>query len=381
MTSPILLPEVSPHRTAPKSEDVPTADARLVSGSAIGGYRIERWIGQGGMGAVYEATQVSLNRRVALKVMLSTPADPETQLRFRREALLQAALDHPHIVDVYETGVCDGRLFIAMRLVRGATLRVVLRRGSIGIDAALRLLGPVADALDEAHACGLVHRDVKPENILVGPHEHAYLADFGLVRRTADASLTQPGLVCGTPGYLAPECRRGGAASPASDIYAFAAVLRDCLAAQLATRPSAITPSCLEAVRSGLAADPESRPATAGELMALAMADRPVGGQAPAPPATNSPRRRRSFRGSPWRRAMYTCGVGLSAFCTWSLAPRHPANGIPSHAASRAVVRPAGTGLRFASGRSSVEIMCSTVSGPDGTPQLACWIERRATGP
>jgi serine/threonine protein kinase len=254
----------------------------------IGGYRIERLLGRGGMGMVYEATQISLQRRVALKVLCPEAAgSPVMETRFRREALLQAALDHPHILEVYETGLCDAGLFIAMRLVRGETLRDKLGDGPLDPAHAVRVLTPIADALDAAHACGVVHRDVKPQNILVGAHGHAYLADFGLVRRTLpDGTLTEPGSILGTPRYLAPELLRGGDGSPASDIYAFAAVVRESLPEDM----------CAEALHRALAYDPKARPATASELMEEI--DRElhprVQVQVPAPaPAAGAPRRPR----------------------------------------------------------------------------------------
>jgi serine/threonine protein kinase len=256
----------------------------------IGGYRIERLLGRGGMGMVYEATQISLKRRVALKFLSPEAAGSAVlQSRFRREALLQAALDHPHILEVYETGLCHAGLFIAMRLVRGETLRDKLAGGPLDPAYAVRVLTPIADALDAAHACGVVHRDVKPQNILVGAHGHAYLADFGLVRRTlADGTLTEPGSILGTPRYMAPELLRGGDGSPASDIYAFAAMVRESLPED----------ACAEVLHRGLAYDPTARPATASELMEeIDRALRPpVRAKDPAPPPAVRAARRPQLR-------------------------------------------------------------------------------------
>ncbi len=209
----------------------------LDPGAIVGTYRIERVLGQGGMGVVYEAAQLPLERRLALKVLRDDLAgDPAFLARFRDEGRLQASLDHPHVLTVYEAGESARGLFLAMQLVRGATLAELLRDGGLDAARALRLLGHVAEALDAAHAAGLVHRDVKPQNVLVDATDHAYLADFGLtqlgdgtaVRGTGARTTTGP--VLGTVAYLAPEVIQGRAATPASDRYAFAAVLFECLA-------------------------------------------------------------------------------------------------------------------------------------------------------
>jgi hypothetical protein len=248
------------------------------------GYRLERVLGRGGMGVVYEATQLTLNRRVAVKLLTPELADdPALRVRFRREALLQAAIDHPHVLDVYETGVCAAGLFIVMRLVRGETLRARLRGGPLSARDAVDLLAPVASALDAAHGCGIVHRDVKPENILIGPQRHAYLADFGLVRARGEELLTRPGIAVGTLGYVPPEQLRGAEPTPAGDVYAFAAVLREC-----------VGPGPLDAVLvRGLAHDPDARPASAGALIAAAGATlRRPPPPTSAPPSSPRPRRR-----------------------------------------------------------------------------------------
>jgi serine/threonine protein kinase len=272
------------------------AHGRLPSGAEFKGYRIERLLGRGGMGVVYEATQTSLNRRVALKLLPAESAQNVVlQARFRREALMQAALDHPHIVDVYETGVCEAGLFIAMRLVRGETLRDKI--GDEGMDPrlVLALLTPVGDALDTAHACGLVHRDVKPQNILIGPRTHAYLADFGLVRPFADGPLTQAGGLLGTPAYLAPEVMEGRAATAASDVFSFAVVLHECLTGHPSTCRGTLDGAIADVVGRGLAAEPKDRPATASGLMELAgralrPPRRPLPPRRPAQPAPDTER-------------------------------------------------------------------------------------------
>jgi protein kinase-like protein len=205
----------------------------IAPGTLMGTYRIERLIGRGGMGVVYEATQLSLDRRLALKVLHpELGEDPAFLERFRREGRLQAALDHPHVVTVHEAGESEHGLFLAMRLVHGSSLAALLREGALDAARALKLLRQVAGALDAAHAAGLVHRDAKPRNVLVDPDDRAYLADFGLTRIGGESALTASGELVGTVAYLAPEIVRGGEATPASDRYAFAAMLFECLAGE-----------------------------------------------------------------------------------------------------------------------------------------------------
>jgi predicted Ser/Thr protein kinase len=201
----------------------------LATGTTVAGYRIESVIGAGGMGTVYEATQLSLDRTVALKVL--APAfgrDGDFANRFRREAMLQAALEHPSIVPVYEAGESDDGLFIAMKLVRGSDLKRLAEEG-LEPERALAILAQAAAALDTAHASGLVHRDVRPQNILVDGEERAYLADFGLTKGAGDRGVTLTGQYMGSLDYAAPEVVRGEPWGPQADVYAFAAVLCEAL--------------------------------------------------------------------------------------------------------------------------------------------------------
>ena len=199
-------------------------------GSSFGGYTIERLLGSGGMGVVYEAVQVSLDRRVALKILKPDLAgDPAFVDRFRREGRMQAVIEHPHVLDVYEVGESEEHgLFLAMRLVDGPALSELLRAGELDAARTVSLLEQVGDALDAAHAVGLVHRDVKPQNVLVGDGDEAFLADFGLSRIGTDP-LTRSRPTVGTVAYVAPEVIAGEAPGPASDRYAFAATLFHCL--------------------------------------------------------------------------------------------------------------------------------------------------------
>jgi serine/threonine-protein kinase len=210
----------------------------LEAGSDLAGFRIERLLARGGMGVVYLAQDTRLMRPVAIKVVKAELADdPRFRERFLRESRMAAGLDHPSIVPVYGAGEANGLLYLAMRYVAGRDLRTVLRdEAPLAPERALRIVGQVAGALDAAHAAGLVHRDVKPGNILLAGdpsarNEHAYLADFGLAKRPATAdSATGSGAMMGTLAYAAPEQIEGAAVDGRADIYSLACVLFECLA-------------------------------------------------------------------------------------------------------------------------------------------------------
>ncbi|HEX6523439.1 MAG TPA: FHA domain-containing serine/threonine-protein kinase [Streptosporangiaceae bacterium] len=193
----------------------------------MAGYLLERLVGVGGMAAVFRARDERLGRVVALKLLTG---DEAVRQRFVREARAIAAVDHPHIIPVYEAGEADGVLFIAMRFVAGDDLRVVVgREGGLPVRRAAAFISAVASALDAAHAAGLVHRDVKPANMLVdvGPHrpEHVYLSDFGLARGVLSAAgLTRAGQFLGTPDYASPEQISGHFVDGHADQYALACV-------------------------------------------------------------------------------------------------------------------------------------------------------------
>jgi serine/threonine protein kinase/subtilisin-like proprotein convertase family protein len=204
-------------------------------GTTFGTYRIESALGRGGMSVVYLAEDPRLARRVAIKVLAPELADDETfRNRFIRESQLAAGLDHPNIVPVYEAGEVEGRLFIAMRYVQGVDLRTMIARdGRLTPDRTARLVRPVAGALDAAHRRGLVHRDVKPANILVAldqDEEHPYLSDFGLTKHTSSKSgLTKTGTFMGTVDYVAPEQIQGAVVDGRTDEYSLACVVYQCL--------------------------------------------------------------------------------------------------------------------------------------------------------
>ncbi len=206
----------------------------LSPGETLGGYRIIDVIGFGGMAIVYRAEQISLGREVALKVLSPELGEDEVfRERFRREGKNVAALDHAHIVTVFDSGEAAGRLFLAMKLVDGPTLAVRIRRHLPTADQVLEILTPIADALDTAHAIGLVHRDVKPQNILLSKRDSVYLADFGVARSRQTDELTSPGAFVGTCDYAAPEQALGQPATPATDVYSLAAVMFQCVTGEV----------------------------------------------------------------------------------------------------------------------------------------------------
>jgi serine/threonine protein kinase len=261
------------------------------------GYRIDRRIGRGGMGVVYLATDLALERAVALKVLAEELAkQPGFQRRFVGESKLAASLDHPNVIPIYAAGEFDGVLYIAMRFVPGNDLRTLLREeGRLEPERAARLVAQVGSALDAAHAHGLVHRDVKPANVLMGGEDHVYLTDFGLSKRVAaDSEATRTGMVLGTLDYVAPEQIRGQDVGPFTDVYSLGCMAVHLLTGQVAypieteegklwahfseppPLPSARVPELGKRfdalVTRALAKRPEDRFATAGELGAAMLA-------------------------------------------------------------------------------------------------------------
>src|SRR6478609_6519200 len=199
----------------------------VLQGAHIAGCRIEAVAGRGGMGIVYRATQLSLGRPVALKLIAPEhAADAGFRERFQRESRMAAAIDHPNVIPVYEAGEEDGRLYLVMRWVAGTDLHRELRAsGRMHPVRAAKIIDQVAGALDAAHAAGLVHRDVKPGNVLLSG-EHAYLADFGLTRFAGgDSGLTTGGHFLGTVDYMAPEQFHPGPNDGRADVYALGCVL------------------------------------------------------------------------------------------------------------------------------------------------------------
>ncbi|MFF0290693.1 serine/threonine-protein kinase [Streptomyces sp. NPDC005262] len=232
---------VPPHSPDPRqATDLPVGRPSDLLGRRIAGYRVESEIGRGGMAVVYRARDLRLDRTVALKLLAPELARNDTfRKRFTHESRVAASIDHPHIVPVFEAGETEGILYIAMRYVAGQDLRALIdRQGPMQIAAAVRIAAQVASALDAAHDHDLVHRDVKPGNILVdagtdSDHpEHVYLTDFGLTKKSLSLTgFTSVGQFVGTLDYVAPEQISGRPVDGRCDVYSLACVVFETLAA------------------------------------------------------------------------------------------------------------------------------------------------------
>jgi len=208
-------------------------------GTTLAHFRIEHELGRGGMGVVYVATDLALNREVALKLLAPRLLqDAAARARFQREIKSVVAIEHPHVVPVYSAGYEDGYFFLALRYVRGPDLwELIQNDGPLSERRAMRLVGQLASALYDVHQHGLVHRDVKPQNVLVwgagGSDEHCFLTDFGLAKAIDETGAITKAGGLGTRGYMAPEVVDGGRASPACDQYALACLLFEVMTGEL----------------------------------------------------------------------------------------------------------------------------------------------------
>ena len=270
-------------------------------GSSFAGYRIEGPIGRGGMGVLYRATQVSLERRVALKLISPEFADDRLfRERFKREARLAARIDHPNVIPVHETGEWEGELFLAMRYVDGTDLAAIIAcEEKLHPRHAAPIIAQAAFGLHAAHERGLVHRDVKPGNVLIENRDgapHAYMTDFGLSKLTSSTTgLTRTGRWVGTVDYAAPEQVQAGETDARADVYALGCVLYEALTGQVpfprsrevskivahVSEPppsiAAVAPECpgepelSEIVRRAMAKDPADRYQSAADLARAVM--------------------------------------------------------------------------------------------------------------
>jgi serine/threonine protein kinase len=320
---------------------------------SVGGgrYRLERQLGHGGMGTVYLAHDVELDRAVAVKVLAESLAGDEPfRRRFLREARMAARLSHPNVVAVYDAGEAeDGRPYIVMEYVDGSTLE---GRGPMPPPEAVGLAVQACQGLAHAHAAGLVHRDVKPHNLLLRTDGTLKVADFGIARAAEATALTQVGTVLGTAAYLAPEQATGGEVTPATDVYALGAVLYELLTgrppyepaslADLAERPEItpvselapeVSPQLEDAVMRALARNPAYRQHSADELA------RELGGRATAPTRIQPAPRRHGSRG--WAAvAAAALAVAAVAALVVVLTTRSGGSGSPPRRPPAATARP-----------------------------------------
>src|SRR3954447_6919072 len=289
-------------------------------GTELGGYLIVEPIGSGGTSVVYRAEHVRLGRTAALKLLVPGFSEADFARRFLRESQLAASLDHPNIVPVYDAGEEDGLLYIAMACIDGSDLKALLaEEGRLPLRRALRIVGQIGSALDTAHSRALVHRDVKPANILVAADDRAHLSDFGVVKELTSGGATRTGSFVGTIEYSAPEQIEGRDVGPTTDVYALACVLYECLAgeapfhresevavlnAHLHDTPPKLSraapdlPPALDAVLAkALSKSPLDRYQTCAEFLAAAPAPA-------AAPRAHRPRRRGAARPRPPARGL-----------------------------------------------------------------------------
>jgi streptogramin lyase len=250
-------------------------------GSEFVGYRLDELVGRGGMGVVYRASDLRLKRTVALKLMAPELAlDERFRERFARESELAMSLEHPNVVPIHDAGEANGRLYLAMRFVEGTDLKALLRgTGALAPARALAIVSRIGNALDAAHSRGLVHRDVKPSNVLLDADEHVYLADFGLTRRLGDQGLgSSDGRSLGTPAYLAPEQIEGAEVDHRADIYSLGCLLYECLTGEAPFERGsrlAVAWAHLEEEPPSLGARNPALPAAIDAVIAKAMAKEP----------------------------------------------------------------------------------------------------------
>jgi len=320
-----------------------------VEGTPFGRYQLIELLGRGGMGEVWRAYDSAIDRVVALKMLIPhLSQDPDFEKRFRREARAAARLDNPHVVPIYDVGEIDGRLFVTMRLITGTDLQTLLNTGPLDAHRAVSIVEQIASALHSAHRTGLVHRDVKPSNILLDENDFAYLIDFGIARTADETGVTATGATIGTWAYMAPERFNTDEIHPSSDIYALACVLYECLTGEqpfpgntleqvaighLFTPPpnpsetSRALPTALDQViATGLAKQPANRYPTAVEMAAAAKQVITDPGQTGGSWPTPAPANQSGPRSRPEQAWMQPgpADSGASRFAATQLSGSHP---------------------------------------------------------
>lgn len=349
-------------------------DARV--GTTFGKYNLTRQLGKGGGGVVYEAYDTGKGRTVALKILADELSTNDTfRTRFQRESQAAAMLQEPHVIPIHDWGEIDGSLYIDMRLVQGQTLLDLIAEGPLAPSRAVAIIGQVAAALDAAHAEGLIHRDVKPQNIIVTPADFVYLVDFGIAQTKGDPRLTTVGTQIGTLNYMAPERFNDKATTPAVDVYSLACVLYEALTGDAPfagdslehlvaghlvlppPRPSVVNqriPSALdEVVARGMAKDPDERYGTAGALARAAQ--RALGG----PPADGD-------RTRPFTAGTVAFGGATDEIVTGELPKRHSGQG------KRRWLLPTVIGLSAALILAGIGVVVVLVAqSPPGQPQIS----------
>ncbi|MBU9766600.1 protein kinase [Mycobacterium sp. TNTM28] len=285
------------------------------TGTRFGRYELTALLGRGGMGEVYEAVDLDKDRTVAVKILREEYAqDAQFRARFLRESHAAAGLQEPHVVPIHDWGEIDGNLFIDMRLVRGQTLHELLGNGPLDPQRAVSIVEQIAAALDAAHAQGLVHRDVKPQNIVVTAADFAYLLDFGIAQSQGDPSLTQAGMQIGSLGYIAPERFGDAPCTPAADIYSLACVLYEAL-----TAAPPFPVNSYERLISAHLSTPPPHPSTARPQLSPALDDVIARGMAKQP---GDRYRSATELASAARRALNPTAVQIAASAETQLAPQ-----------------------------------------------------------
>jgi predicted Ser/Thr protein kinase len=305
-------------------------DSRV--GKTFGKYNITRLLGKGGMGEVYEADDTDKGRTVALKILADQFSnDAAFRTRFQRESRAAAVLQEPHVIPIHDWGEIDGSLYIDMRLVHGQTLLDLIEKGPLEPSRAVSIISQVGAALDAAHAEGLVHRDIKPQNIIITPADFAYLVDFGIAEASGETRLTTAGSQIGTLNYMAPERFRDQSSTSAVDVYSLACVLYESLTGEIP-----FTRDSLENLVAAHIASPPPRPSEANARLPVAFDDVIARGMA------KDPDDRYGTAGGLGRAAQRALQTASNAFAVSAPGGSPQTVGVAATNASTTVTRPSG---------------------------------------